>query len=146
MNIGGYVKKIAFLISILFILGCAQQQEQSTAESKINWIKDIEIARELATNENKPILIDFYTEWCSWCKRMDQDTYANDKVQTSLEQFVCVKIDAEQNRDLAKTYKINGFPSTVFLKANGQLIEVIPGYLPPSDFLKLLDSMLSKSE
>lgn len=141
MKIGGYMKKIAFLIGLLFILGCAQQQ-QPIAVSKINWIKDIEIARELAINENKPILIDFYTEWCGWCKRMDQDTYANDKVQESLEQFVCVKIDAEQNRDLAKTYKINGFPSTVFLKANGQLIEVIPGYLPPSDFLKLLDKML----
>ena len=100
----------------------------------------------LAQKKRKIVMIDCYTEWCGWCKRMDKDTYANDKVQTSLEQFVCVKIDAEQNRDLAKTYKINGFPSTVFLKANGQLIEVIPGYLPPSDFLKLLDNMLSKSE
>ncbi|MFH1062804.1 MAG: thioredoxin fold domain-containing protein [Candidatus Omnitrophota bacterium] len=139
------MKKIALLIGLMFVLGCAQHQEQAIANS-IAWISDMSVAQELAKKENKPILIDFYTEWCSWCKRMEKDTYSNAKVQETLKQFVCVKIDAEQNRDLAKIYKINGFPSTAFLKANGELIEIIPGYLPPADFLKLLDKMLSKSK
>jgi thioredoxin-related protein len=139
------MRKIALLIGLMFVLGCAQHQEAAVANT-IDWIKDISVAQELAKKENKPILIDFYTEWCGWCKRMEKDTYSNAKVQDSLKQFVCVKIDAEQNRDLAKKYKINGFPSTAFLKSNGELIDVIPGYLPPQDFLKLLDEILSKAK
>ncbi|MBU1087568.1 MAG: thioredoxin family protein [Candidatus Omnitrophica bacterium] len=139
------MKKIAILAGLLFIIGCTQPQAE-ILESKLNWIRDIDVAQEMAKSENKPILIDFYTEWCGWCKRLDKDTYADPQVQERLNQFICVKIDAEKNKDIAKQYKINGFPSTVFLKSSGQLIEVVPGYLPPKEFLKLLGVMLNKAE
>lgn len=137
------MKKIALLIGLMFIMGCSQSQNQAV-ESGIDWIRDNEVAKDLAQEEDKPILIDFYTEWCGACKRLDKDTYANAKVQESLKQFICVKIDAEKHRDLSREYKISGFPSTVFLKSDGQLIEVVPGYRPPDDFLKLLEGILSK--
>ncbi|MBU1043477.1 MAG: thioredoxin family protein [Candidatus Omnitrophica bacterium] len=139
------MKKLAILVSFLLVMGCTQPQAQ-VSEGDFTWIRDINIALDTAKTENKPILIDFYTEWCGWCKKLDKDTYANLEVQEGLKQFVCVKIDAEKNKDLAKQYKINGFPSTAFLKSSGQLIEVVPGYLPPKDFLKLLDRMLLSSK
>jgi len=138
------MKKIAILIGLLFILGCAKPQVP-VVESAPDWIRDIKVAREIAKTQDKPILIDFYTEWCGWCKRLDKDTYSDKQVQEKLEKFVCVKIDAEANRALAKKYKITGFPSTIFLKSNGELIEVVPGYLPPKDFLKVLENILSKA-
>ncbi len=139
------MRKIVILISLLFIFGCAKPQAPVVLSS-IDWIRDMGVAQEIAKTQDKPILIDFYTEWCGWCKRLDKDTYSNKEVQESLEKFVCVKIDAEENKALAKEYKVNGFPSTVFLRSSGQLIEVVPGYLPPQKFLKLLDRMLSKAE
>ena len=138
------MKKIAILAGLLFVLGCAKPQAQVSASS-VDWIRDIKLAWQIAKTQDKPILIDFYTEWCGWCKRLEKDTYSNNQVQQSLEKFVCVKIDAEKNRALAREYKVNGFPSTVFLRSSGQLIEVVPGYFPPQDFLKLLDNILSKA-
>jgi thioredoxin-related protein len=137
------MKKTALLLSILFLFGCTAV-DQPVAESNIAWIKDFDVALDIAKSESKPILIDFYTDWCGWCKKLDKDTYGNAQVQQELEQFVCVKIDAEKNKDLSRKYKISGFPSTAFLKSDGQLIEVVPGYRPPDEFMKILDDILSK--
>ena len=139
------MKKFAWLLGLILLIGCTVNNDQPAVETNINWMHDIVLAKEAAKSEDKPILIDFYTEWCGWCKRLDKDTYSNTEVQKKLSDFICVKIDAEQNIDLAKEYKINGFPSTAFLESDGKLIEVIPGYMPPDDFLKILDQMLQKA-
>jgi len=129
------------MAGIFFILGCTQLQSQSVA-GNIAWQYDFNKAQILAASEKKPILIDFYTEWCGWCKRLDKDTYGNKEVADFARQFVCVKIDAEKNEALAQQYDVRGFPTTVFLKSDGTLIEAVPGYLPPDQFLELLKRIM----
>lgn len=83
-----------------------------------------------AKAEKKPLLVDFYTNWCGWCKRMDRDTYGNTAVQGKLaDKWVLVKVNAESNREftldgktltdrkVAMSYKVTGYPSTVILPA-----------------------------
>ncbi len=113
-----------------------------------------------AKSQNKKIIVDVYTDWCGWCKKMDSDVYDNSKVKKLMNKsFVLVKLDAESlkevtyagtqytEQDLASLFDASGYPTTVFLEPDGKIIEFkydnvnmknIPGYLKTDDFRKIL--------
>ena len=104
-----------------------------------------------AEASGRPVLVDVTTDWCGWCKRMDQDVYARADVQGYLaRKFVTVKLDAESDdaaryegraytsRTLAARFGVDSYPTSVFLSAKGGHLGSVPGYLPPEDFLLLL--------
>lgn len=106
--------------------------------------------REAATS-GRPVLVDVYTDWCGWCKRMDRDVYARADVQEYLgHRFVTVRLNAESAaaahydgrsytlRTLAARFGVTGYPTTLFLSARGKYLGKSPGYLPPQDFLQQL--------
>lgn len=131
-------KKIS--VFLLFIAAFAFILPQAHA---INWKYDLASALKSAKSQNKPIMIDFYTEWCGWCKKLDSDTYSNSKVSAAAERFICVKIDAEKEPAIANKYGVAGFPTIIFLNSNGNVISKIPGYLPPDRFLANMNKVLS---
>jgi thioredoxin-related protein len=101
--------------------------------------------------QNKMILMDVYTDWCKWCKKMDSDVYSNKEIISYLqENFICVKLDGEGNAlmdynhkemtetDITKQLGIDSYPTTVFYKSNGDLISSIPGYYPVNEFMNIL--------
>ncbi len=110
-----------------------------------------------AVAENKIILVDAYTDWCGWCKVMDKKTYTDEAVITKLNQsFVCVKLNPELDENFAFADKkmksaellqyigngqVSGYPSTIFWTNPGKDEKryVQPGYLPPADFITILD-------
>jgi thioredoxin-related protein len=104
-----------------------------------------------AATAGKPVLVDVYTDWCTWCKRMDQDVYTRPEVRDYLSgHFVMVKLNAEYStparydgkqytsRTLAERFRVNGYPTTIFLRADGNHIANVPGYVPADRFLLLL--------
>ncbi|MCX5752786.1 MAG: thioredoxin family protein [Candidatus Krumholzibacteria bacterium] len=109
----------------------------------------------LAAKENKHVVIDFYTSWCHWCKVMDRETFSNPEVKKYLaENFVTIRIDAESMKEkvsykgeemtpvaLARTFGVKGFPSLAYLDRDGELVTVIPGFVPAKTFLPLLRYM-----
>lgn len=106
-----------------------------------------------ARQENKPVVIDFYTDWCSWCKVMDQKTFSVPEVEEYLfTNFIPIRINAEnqtekvkfQNqtftpRQLTSAFQITGFPSVAFVTAKEEVITVVPGYIEKKQFLKMLE-------
>jgi len=104
-----------------------------------------------AKAQQRPILVDVYTDWCGWCKRMDRDTYAKAEVQKYLgETFISARLNAESSkkvtykgseysyRQLAGVFRVNGYPTTLFLAADGSHITTAPGYMNATDFLAVL--------
>lgn len=102
-----------------------------------------------AAKEKKIVLVDIYTDWCGWCKKMDKETYANKSVAKALNKnFVCVKYNPEKDGkikigskiytpgDFEKLTNVEGYPSTAFFRSDGKFIETIAGYLERKDFLK----------
>ena len=140
------------LVSLHFMVQAQPAGKTSNAKPpEVKWVS-VERAMKLVEKNPRHILIDFYTDWCGWCKVMDKKTYANPQIISYLnEKFYCVKFDAE-GKDTATfkgreyiyaenlrvhqfAYKLLngnlGYPTTVFLNATGEVLNPVPGYLDP---------------
>lgn len=129
---------------------------------KINWITFQE-AVELNKITPKKIFIDVYTNWCGWCKRMDQTTFQNQEVVDYINtNYYAVKMNAEMSDTIVfsgYTFVNEGgsngrkgthqlaiallqgkmsYPSYVFMNEDTQLLTVAPGYREAKEFLPVL--------
>ncbi len=113
---------------------------------EVDWRPDYETARREATDKNRPLLIDFGTENCFWCKKLDAVTFRDDKVVKKLNaQFVAIKLDAGRYRELVKYLQIEAFPTMVFATPEGKLIgKPIVGFQEPEPFHEQLDKVLKQ--
>ncbi len=106
--------------------------------SKINWLSWSKEAFEKSKSENKPILLSISATWCHWCHVMDHDSYDNKDVSEFInESFIPVRVDTDKRPDINERYNQGGWPSTVFLDENGQIITGAT-YVPAYDFLSML--------
>jgi len=112
----------------------------------------------LAEKNKKPIIVDFYTDWCHWCKVMDEKTFNEKDVKAKLQRnFVTVRINAEDrkatatyrgqtfnNVQLTQAFGVTGFPTLAFLEDDGDVITTIPGYIPAEQFIHILSYIEQK--
>lgn len=111
----------------------------------ISWKYDLIAALKEARDSGKPIMVDFYTEWCGWCKKLDSDTYTNPNVQKLAEKFICVKVDADKPPNIASRYGVSGYPTVIFLNSSGTAVEKIVGYKAPAPFAQTMSAVLAKA-
>lgn len=112
----------------------------------INWRYNLQDAFRIAKSSQKPIMVDFYTEWCGWCKKLDSDTYSDPDVKKLAEEFICVKIDGDKERGLVSKYNISGYPTILFLNYEGTVVNQVVGYEGPSDFAKTMKVVLERTK
>lgn len=106
-------------------------------EHGIPWAESFEKALEQARTAKKPIMVDFEAEWCSWCKKLDRETFGDERVIRFVrENFVAVKVDTDESPDLAKKYKVGALPTILFLSPEGEELERLHGFRDPQVFLK----------
>jgi thioredoxin-related protein len=130
--------------------GAARAPVTTTGDPSIVW-REFDVGLDQAKAGGKRVLVDVYTDWCGWCKRMDRDTYAKTEVQKYVAQaFIPVRLNAESSRkvrykgseyslrQLASGFRVNGYPTTLFFEADGTHIVTAPGYMNASDFLTVL--------
>ena len=143
--------------SLLIATGCGreappQQVPGSEAISThgtvtVDWEKDLPAALERAGSEGKPVLINFYADWCVWCKRLESTTLRDAQVMTLLrDQVVPLSLDVDrEGKELSNSYQVDGLPTILVLDAKGREIGRIPGYIPPAGFLEQIESFIQQS-
>jgi thioredoxin-related protein len=88
-----------------------------------------EVALSRAKKEKKHVLLDFYTDWCGWCKRLDKDVFAVESFQKEAAGVLGVKINAEKLPELAQKFGVSSYPRLFVLDPSGAVVERIQGYL-----------------
>ena len=127
---------LVFSIMVLAVAFAACHQDTSKT-----WFKgDLEAAQAEAGRRDTVVMIEFYTDWCNWCRRLEADTFAMPVVQRELEQVVSMRRDAEKDgAELAARFGVDSYPTMIFLDPAGNEMDRIIGYLPPEAFLGRLE-------
>ena len=129
---------LSFFIVLASLIGlsCAKEKgERQAATNAIPWVQSFSDGLAQARQSDRPMMIDFYTDWCGWCKKLDAETYVNGQVIAAAKDFVSVKVNADVDRETASRYKITGFPTILFTDAAGTEIHRVIGYRPAQNFL-----------
>lgn len=144
----------------LFIIAFILLMTVGASAQDVKWYSFSE-AVELNKKQPRKIMIDVYTDWCGWCKVMDEQTFGHADIAKILnEKYYAVKFDAERKdtvlfqgtafvnkgegrrptHDLAIAM-LNGkmsYPSIVFMNEKNQLITAVPGFQKPAQMEPLL--------
>ena len=148
--------KVRVLVQMLFLIlfatalvGCGGDTPRSSAAASsggVAWERELGAALGRAHKEKKIVMVDFYADWCGWCKRLDKNTFSDARVQQALNRLVPLKLNAEkEGRSEAQRYRVEGFPTIVFVDAKGNEVGRIGGYMDAGPFLAELEDILRKS-
>lgn len=158
------MRSIFLITAILFgtlFTNANNNNNKKEAKAKVNWMT---IEEALAASEKEPrkIIIDFYTDWCGWCKRMEKNTFNHPQIAKYINKnFYAVKFDAEGSNSvkykdleykatkskrpgrfggthefayyMANNKGAMGYPTIVFLDEESDKITFVPSYLSPTD-------------
>jgi thiol:disulfide interchange protein DsbD len=112
-------------------------------EAGMSWEQFSEAKIAEAKKLNKPIVIDFYADWCIPCLELDRKTFTDPGVIAETKDFIRLKVDlthfdSPESEALRKKFSIAGVPTIVFIDKRGHEVAAsrVVGYIPPKEFLE----------
>jgi thiol:disulfide interchange protein DsbD len=149
---GRVFKTARAIIGLCLIImgGLLVRQALEVKEEAIDWVSYTNQSLEELQKHKKPILIDFYADWCSACRELDTKTFSDSKVADAAKAFLMVRADFTSpdpaREALIKKFKVSGLPTIVFVSASGKVLHNlrIVGFQGPKDMLERMEAAVSE--
>lgn len=110
---------------------------------QINWQRDLNQSLDMARADRTLVIVDVYTKWCGWCRKMDANIYTNPLIVDLSRQEVFLKLDAEdggQGQQFAREMGVRGYPTTIILADDGRPLKIKSGYIDSAEaFVKWVE-------
>src|SRR5262249_45306929 len=114
------------------------------AQEVVKWRHDYNVARREAQEKGLPLVLDFGTENCFWCRKLDESTFRDPTVVGVMnERFIPLKIDAEREVKLAQVLRIQSYPTVVLAAPDGKILGTLEGYQDAARFHENLQRALA---
>lgn len=125
---------IAVIWAILLLIGVGmgsrsvlhplQVQHQRAQQTQFERIHSIDELKQILANTDKPVILDFYADWCISCVEMEKFTFSEEKVHALMQNFHLLQADVTDNtaqdRELLKAFRLFGPPGIIFFDKQGQ--------------------------
>lgn len=138
------MKKLSLFLIIGLILFAFFPTTSQAQDDEINWYQYEEGIQE-AKSQGKPIFIDFWAEWCGPCQKMEEEVYPDEDLIRKSSEFINIKVNVDQNNDLAKQYGIESIPTLMFLNSEGEVLTREIGYMSSSELIETMDQILNSN-
>jgi thioredoxin-related protein len=124
-------RSLALLLAALALIPAACGQRDDF------WFDgDFSAATTQARQSGSLVMLVFETDWCTWCDRMEREVFTDPDVRSALEGLLVLKLDAEGDGErLAARYRVDAYPTIVFVNGDGEEVDRILGYLPAGEFV-----------
>ena len=126
--------------------GAAAQPGPAVHFQRVGSIEELD--RAVRASAGKPVMLDFYADWCVSCKEMERDTFSATMVRTRLDEMVALQADVTANLDahkaLLKRFELFGPPGIVFFDRSGSEVKGlrVVGFQAADRFAATLDTVL----
>ncbi len=118
-----------------------------SSQTKSDWLPYSEEYFFKASSQSKPIILDFYADWCAACHELDKYVFSSSEFKNATKEVVLLKFDATKDSDLLaklkKKFQIKGLPTILFFDSKGQWLEklTLTEFEKKELFLKRLQSL-----
>ena len=120
----------------------SNHESEQTLFTRVSSLAALDQKLNMAKNTGRPVMLDYYADWCVDCVRMENNTFSDQRVRQKLGNFVMLQVDVtdpqdKQTNDIKKRYGVYGPPAMLFFNAKGEEISALRryGYMNPDEFL-----------
>src|SRR5438105_2576829 len=119
--------RLVILLLPLALLAAGCGSEPGELFHKLSYDQALEKARA----DKKPVMIDFYADWCGPCKQLESETFSDAKVRQFLrDKTIALRVNIDDHPKLAQRHNVTGIPCLVFLDGDGKEMGRITGFEP----------------
>lgn len=143
--------KIKIALSLVSIVFSIWALIPNSGSGEVNWkvVTSLDSINTYMKHDNKPIIIDFYADWCAQCKELDKYTYTAPEIVSLSTKFNTIKVDlTKKNSEITDKFNIKGLPVVAFINSKGEEIKElrVTGFTKPEEFIKKMQIALEKNK